>query len=126
MKRIELSLMGEKVYVTFNMKTQIDYERISGKAFSMTDMSDSAESRFALYGAAITSCPENKDLREGFVAELLYGIDAVEMKELDNAVSECAMDFFRIPKIMEEKKAKKDDGDEDEAKNGLAPTAVMS
>lgn len=100
-----ITLLGQELNIAFNMAVQIAYEKITDKAFDLTDMVK-AESRMALYYAIIitnnpdTSITMDQMLRESTVDDI---------KAIDTACNAAISEWYHIPLPAEEPEEKSDE-----------------
>lgn len=97
----KLTVMGTEVTVGFNLATEIGFETLTDKPFSLDELK-SVTNQQHLVMAAIMSQPESKTLPDGFFDRLLTEGSIDDARALNDAVAECMMDFLHIPQPSKE------------------------
>jgi len=102
-----VTAFGKEFPVVFNMAAQINYERITDKAFDLASLTH-AENRLALYFAAIFIADENTDITPEM---LLKEASMEDINAIDKAVNEEMRLFYHIPVPAKEEEPETEEGE---------------
>lgn len=103
----KISIFGHELAVTFNMAVQIEFEELSGKAFSI----DNLETQKATMQLCYASLKVANDNVPFTFDEMTANISVEQTAELKNAVFTSMSEWFVIPEVIEQKE------EEDGSKN---------
>lgn len=93
----QITILGETLNIAFNMATQIAYEKITDKPFSIESL-DRTEATLSLYYATIVA--NNPDSLLSF-DDLLHRASCHDIATLKAAVMEALQEWCRVPATME-------------------------
>ena len=110
-----ITILGETLDIKFNMQVELNYEEISGEAFTIEALAKMKNS-IALYMAAILAANPDTDIT---VDRLLREAKGPEIAALSTAVITAMTDWMQIPSIIksEEKEETDEQPDTDKEKN---------
>ena len=110
-----ITILGETIDIQFNMAVELNYEEITGEAFSIEALSKMKNS-VALYMAAILSANPDTTIT---VDRLLKEAKGPEIAALSTAVITAMTEWMQIPKVIkdEEPKTEPEEQDPDAPKN---------
>lgn len=92
-----ITILGKDIAIAFNMKVQLTYEEITGRAFELKDLA-ATKYRISLYYSAIISSNPDTDIQ---MDDILSSCSLDEITELDNAISEEMKVWYKIPETAE-------------------------
>lgn len=101
-KKVEVG--GKKLEVGFSMGVAIDWERLSGRNFSVGESLGDVGGQVMLCYVALKRCNKSVALPE--FDEWVDGLSAEDNVRLQSAVAECLEDFYKLPGATAEEGAK--------------------
>lgn len=109
-----ITLFTREITIAYNMATQIAYEKITNKPFSLEDLKFS-ENRTALYYAAILANNPDTDITiDTIIAEATLD----DLNLLDHTLDLAMREWYHIPVTLTEPESAEDsDNEEDNPKN---------
>lgn len=110
-----ITVLGETLDIAFNMAVELNYEEISGEAFTIDALAKMRNS-IALYMAAILSANPDTEIT---VERLLKEAKGPEIASLSTAVITAMTEWMQIPTVIkeEEPKTEPEEQDPDTPKN---------
>ena len=114
-KTNQVTILGETLDIKFNMQVELNYEEISGEAFTIEALAKMKNS-IALYMAAILAANPDTSIT---VDRLLREAKGPEIAALSTAVITAMTEWMQIPSIIkpDEKEETDDKPDTDKEKN---------
>jgi hypothetical protein len=109
MLKKKIKIAGMELFVTFNMATEITFEKLSERPFNLSDIKTQGDNVMLCF-AAINSCRDNKEIPDDCFSRIINEAAPEEFTAMVNAVEECIIDFFHIPEnVISENEEQKQD-----------------
>jgi hypothetical protein len=96
-----ITILGETLNIAFNMATQIAYEKITDKAFSIADLDRTDATLSLMYAAIVANNPETALTMD----DLLHKASCQDITLLKAAVIDAMQDWCHVPATMEQQQA---------------------
>ena len=108
-KKTEITILGEKIAIEFNLAVEVAYEEIADRPFNLADLVSQRNS-VALYMAAIiTANPETQIP----VERLMKEATGPEIESLSKAVITAMTEWLHLPQVLNKPAEEKTEADEE-------------
>ena len=112
-KKTEITILGEKIAIEFNLAVEVAYEEIADRPFDIADLVSQRNS-VALYMAAIITANPDTAIT---VERLMKEAAGPEIEQLSKAVIAAMTEWLHLPQVLKkEQPAEAEDEKADEKK----------
>ena len=108
-KKTEITILGEKIAIEFNLAVEVAYEEIADRPFDITDLVSQRNS-VALYMAAIITANPDTAIT---VERLMKEATGPEIEQLSKAVIAAMTEWLHLPQVL--KKEQPDEAEDEKA-----------